>query len=155
MAEATELTYENMKQFCIDYCNFFRQPGQLDEAKYREFFAPDCKIIRRYTRNWVGTSDREDWVKRICQHAGKLFQPLMSWDTPPLGIIVDERRKMAVHLFKEVFTNPVTGETITPQKEWGIEKPQEYRIVVWEFCIHANKVKAKSELIIRPLIEPL
>lgn len=155
MVEATELTYENMKQFCIDYCNFFRQPGQLDEAKYREFFAPDCKIIRRFSRNFVGASGREEWVKRICRHVGKLFRVEMSWDTSPLGIIVDERRNMAVHLFEEVYKNPVTGEILTPQREWGVENPHEYRIVVWEFCIHDNKVKAKSELIIRPLVEPL
>ncbi len=144
-----------MKQFCLDYCNFFRQPGPLDEDKYREFFAPDCKIIRKYSPNFVGVSDREDWVKRVCQYAGKLFRVEMSSDTPPFGIIVDEKRKMAVHLFEEVFKDPVTGEVLTPQKKWSMENSREERIVIWEFCIHDNKIKAKSELIIRPMVDLL
>jgi len=140
-----ELTYENMKEMVQNY--FDALPfieGPQDEARMLEFFAPGCKVI---SGDPIRAQSREDHVKHICGHAD-VYRAVVSYQPAPLGIMIDERRKMVSMLIVEEFKHPVTGEFFLPEG-YGYPKPKLFMNVIWELCLHDNKVKAKSETIIR------
>jgi hypothetical protein len=132
-----ELTYETMGATVKKYFDLLPTiEGPQDEKKVLEFFAPDCLIQRFDLPERV--EGREGFVKHLCGHADE-YRAVVTYAKPPLGIMIDENKKMAAMTMLEEFKHPKTGKSI---------KPDLYLYVVWEFCIHENKVKAKRELII-------
>jgi hypothetical protein len=131
-----ELTYDNMKKMLQDY--FDELPsieGPQDEARILKYFSPDFKI------RWGSPSieqNREEWVAHLCGHAND-YRAVVHYKPEPLGIMIDEKRKMATMIITEEFLRPVTNEPIMNK---------EFICVLWELCIHDNKVKAKKEMIL-------
>ena len=132
-----ELTYNNIKETVKKYFDSLPSiEGPQDEKRILEFFAPDFKVHRFNLPELV--EGREGFVKHLCGHADQ-FRAIVSYEPPPLGIMIDERRGMASMLMVEEFRHPVSGEQVDPKI---------YLFTAWEFCIHENKVKAKRELIL-------
>ena len=142
MANKTELTRENMKELIRKYYDSLRFiEGPQDEDKIREFMSPDYHITHLTVPGVIRIEDREGSVKFVCSQTDK-FRVKISY-LPPVGLMVDEKRKMALGLIQEEFIHPVTGEEVMPKV---------YRVIFWELCIHDNKVKVKSETIIGTLL---
>jgi len=141
-----ELTYENMKQLLVDYFDILPSiEGEQYKPRMREFLAPDYKM-HRPNRIYAALEpvaavieNREEWVSHLCGHADK-YKAVVSYQPEPLGIMIDERKKMGVMKILEEFRSTAPGKKVFPDKK--------YFFVFFEFCVHDDKVKIKNELII-------
>lgn len=149
MAEATELTYENMKEMVETYYRIVSEgKGPEDESRLRELFTPDFEARKRAFNGETGVIGREQWIKG--SSGPNRWKIDISWDKPPYGMIIDVKQGKVLMLYKDTFKNPPM--TIDPP---GIKVSEISFCTIWELCIHENKVKAKSEYIMHPSMDPL
>jgi len=115
--------------------------GPKDKERFQELMSPDYQITHRTKPGQIRIENREDSLNFICSHADK-FRVKISY-LPPIGLMVDEKRRIAVGLIQEEFIHPVTKQEV---------RPKVIRFIVWELGVHDNKVKVENETIIGTML---
>jgi len=143
------LTYENMKQWIMEYCDTLPSiEGLQDRGRIMEFFAPDFQV------RWGDPAiiqNREEWVKYLCGHADD-YMSIITYQPEPMGIWIDKRKKTAAMLAIEEFKHSTKGGEpilidVTATLPVKDVMPKEYHAFYLEFCVHDDKVKAKRMMI--------
>jgi hypothetical protein len=133
-----ELTYQIIKKMLLEYFDSLPSiSGPQDKARIKEFFTPDFKVRWAFNGRVSVTQTREEWVHHLCGHPNE-YRAVVHYQPPPLGILIDEKKKLATMLICEEFLHPVTGFSV---------KPKEYVANYWELALHEGKVKARREMI--------
>jgi hypothetical protein len=112
-----EPTYDDIRQFMMDYFVTFNKYGQNPDTIHRmdDYFAPEVEFMP-YVAQVIKTRGREEFYKVLLSHPSG-FEKLT-----PEDIVVDEKRKIAVVLIRAEISDSHSGELLV-SKHYFVRYP--------------------------------